>query len=43
LTDVSEELTVMIALLMDAADFSETMDTVYQTAWRYIPEDSHLL
>jgi hypothetical protein len=38
-TDVSE---VLIALMMEAASTSETFVNLYQSAWRNIPEDSHL-
>jgi hypothetical protein len=30
------------ALMMQAASTSETVVNVYQTTWRYNPEDSHL-
>jgi hypothetical protein len=33
----------MIALMMEAVSFSETLVSIYQTARRKIPEDSHLL
>jgi hypothetical protein len=44
LTDFSEVLaaSVIIALMMKAASATETSVNFYQTAWRNIPEDSHL-
>jgi hypothetical protein len=32
----------LIALMMEAASTSETLDNLYQTTRRYNPEDSHL-
>jgi hypothetical protein len=32
----------MSALMMEAARASETLVNIYQTTWRYNPEDSHL-
>jgi hypothetical protein len=32
----------LIALMMEAANNSETSDSIYQTAWCNIPEDSRL-
>jgi hypothetical protein len=43
LTDVSEELTTsIIRAMMEAVSSSETSVSIYQTAWRNIPEDSNL-
>jgi hypothetical protein len=33
---------ITIALMMEAARTSETLVNLYQTTWRYNPEDSHL-
>jgi hypothetical protein len=33
----------MLALMMQAVSTSETSVNFYQTTWRNIPEDSHLL
>jgi hypothetical protein len=33
----------IITLIMEAASTSETSANFYQTAWRYNPEDIHLL
>jgi hypothetical protein len=35
-------LTIFIALMMEAANTSETLLNFYQTTRRNIPEDSHL-
>jgi hypothetical protein len=32
----------LISLMMEAASTSEMSVNVFQTAWRYNPEDSHL-
>jgi hypothetical protein len=32
----------LIALMMEAVRTSETMVNLYQTTWRYNPEDNHL-
>jgi hypothetical protein len=42
MTDVSEALTVYIALSMEAVNTSETSVTFYEIILRYILEDSHL-
>jgi hypothetical protein len=42
LTAVSTKMAV-IALMMEAARYSETLANLYQTTQRYNPEDSHLL
>jgi hypothetical protein len=43
LTDVSEELTAsIIILMMEAVSSSETLVNIYQTTLRNIREDSHL-
>jgi hypothetical protein len=42
LTVVSEELSVSIALMMEAVSSSETSVNIYQTTRRDFPEDSHL-
>jgi hypothetical protein len=41
LTDVSEVLTAMINLMMEAVSISETSVNFYETTPRNIPEDSH--
>jgi hypothetical protein len=49
LTDISEKLTASIirvmsdtTIMMEAVRPSETLVSIYQTAWCNIPEDSHL-
>jgi hypothetical protein len=42
-TSVSEVLFMsLIALMMEAANTSETLLNLYLTTWRYSPKDSHL-
>jgi hypothetical protein len=41
--DFLQDLTAsIIRVMMEAVSFSETLVSIYQTAWFNIPEDSHL-
>jgi hypothetical protein len=42
MTGVSEELTAIITLMMEAVSSSKTSVNIYQTTRCYIPEDSNL-